>query len=555
MRVTKKKLFLISLLVLCFLTGCEKTVQEEEAIDTLSMATESIQDFSEEKEIVVAVNIDGSATRVIIDNVWFNRSRFIGGLLFQSLLIAEENMNNVEPDLCSEYSISPDGLTYVFHLRNDNYWHDGTKLTMEDIRWSIETSLKAKSINGYLKKGLQKIEGAEEFENGISEELSGVRIEGENLIIKITARDDDFLGGLAQLAILPKHCFEGVKPDNIENSSFWENPIGSGPYKVKERRDKEIVLEKNTDYNGRLPNIDIIRFVILDNPGEDSFDFAMTSDPIMVKKYMEDSSYKVVRSNNLYYRYLMFNIDGKTGKTGELLKNQKIRYALYLGLDRKRIIDEVYQGAAIPINTGIEKDSFWYRVSEDEETNYNPEKARQILEEENFDFSETLVLTHYSHDEISLELINRIVQSWNQLGIQVDVVPIQSTQTDKMWVDTDWYNIGLKNLAAVDYSEWYYEYASSNPLWSKVLSGRTEFDSLVGKLNGSLWAYERKELYEQLQKRELECIYKIPLAIVPQYVIYNHTHLDIPRPEFPNLWYYFDLHIEDWEVREKENLR
>ena len=35
MRVTKKKLFLISLLVLCFLTGCEKTVQEEEAIDTL----------------------------------------------------------------------------------------------------------------------------------------------------------------------------------------------------------------------------------------------------------------------------------------------------------------------------------------------------------------------------------------------------------------------------------------------------------------------------------------------------------------------------------------
>lgn len=107
----------------------------------------------------------------------------------------------------------------------------------------------------------------------------------------------------------------------------------------------------------------------------------------------------------------------------------------------------------------------------------------------------------------------------------------------------------------MDYSERYYEDASSNPLWSKVLSGRTEFDSLVGKLNGSLWVYERKELYEQLQKRELECVYKIPLAIVPQYVIYNHTHLDIPIPEFSNLWYYFDLHIEDWEVGETENLR
>ena len=87
-------------------------------------------------------------------------------------------------------------------------------------------------------------------------------------------------------------------------------------------------------------------------------------------------------------------------------------------------------------------------------------------------------------------------------------------------------------------------------MWSQVLKNRTEFDSLVNYLNGSNWAYERREIYRKLQEMELEYVYKIPLAIVPQYVIYNHRNLDIPEMEFPNLWYYFDIHIEDWHFRQ-----
>ena len=77
-----------------------------------------------------------------------------------------------------------------------------------------------------------------------------------------------------------------------------------------------------------------------------------------------------------------------------------------------------------------------------------------ILEEEGFDFTKTLVLSRYNHDDLSVRLLDEIAADWNAIGINTDVQPIESNETNKLWTDTDWYDVGLKNLAAIDYSEW-----------------------------------------------------------------------------------------------------
>ena len=59
---------------------------------------------------------------------------------------------------------------------------------------------------------------------------------------------------------------------------------------------------------------------------------------------------------------------------------------------------------------------------------------------------------------------------------------------------------------------------------------------------------EEKVLYSEIQKMENQMIYKIPIAIVPQYVIYNKEHVYIPEIEFPNMWFYFNLDLADWEI-------
>ena len=173
-----------------------------------------------------------------------------------------------------------------------------------------------------------------------------------------------------------------------------------------------------------------------------------------------------------------------------------------------------------------------------------------MLKTAEFDFGKTLVLTYYSMDDISGRLLEEIAKCWEEIGIKVEVIPIENDSTNKLFVEADWYDIALKNLSAVDYTEWYFEYSSENQLWSEILKNRKEFDTLISSINHASYADELNMLYSEIQKMENEMVYKIPIAIVPQYVIYNKEHLYIPEMEFPNLWYYYDLEMADWSLIE-----
>lgn len=536
----------ISLLGL-LLGGCQKEMQVKYSVD----AESEMDVVGEKEEIIVAVNVDGSSTELPMESVWLNRSRFWGGLVFQGLLIAEEDINNVSPDLCEEYIISTDGMKYTFNLKENLTWHDGEKLTAEDVVWSIETYLKVQETNGFVKRGLQLISGVEDFEKGKKDHISGIVVRGNDITINLKEDDAGFLAVIAQLAILPKHCLEKIEPEEITNSEFWEMPVGSGPYKIVENRDnKEVVLVVNKDYSGKVPAIKQIRYKVLEFPGTDYFDFTITSDPLTINNFMEDPDYHVVKTNNLYYRYLIFNLDKRTGDNEGLLKDANVRKALMLAIDKERIIHEIYGKSAVVIDGGVPQDDSWYLEKDENATGYRPELAKNLLKDAGFDFSKSLVLTHYSLDEISEQLVEEIADCWRDLGIRVEIVPIQSGSTNKLFVEADWYDVALKNLSAVDYAEWYFEYSSENQLWTEILHDRKEFNSLITSINRSSYANDLTRLYYEIQKKETELVYKIPIAIVPQYVIYNKQNLYIPEMEFPNLWYYFDLDLADWSIIE-----
>ena len=535
-----KNLVLISFMIV-FLTGCQK--------ENRNVSDVEIADSNE--EMLVAVNVDASSTELPFESVWLNRNKFWGSLIFQGLLIANENISNVEPDLCEEFIISTDGKKYTFVLKENLTWHDGEALTTEDVVWSIENYLKVKETNGFVKKGLQEIRGADVFERGQANKISGISVRGNDITITLKEENVAFLSAIAQLAILPKHCLENIPLEEFSNCYFWKMPIGSGPYKVIINvDDKEAVLTVNKDYSGKLPEIRQIRYKVLDCPGTDYFDFAISSDPDVINQYMQNSQYNVVKTNNLYYRYLIFNLDKRTGENEGILKNPQVRKALMLAIDRKRIVQEIYEGTAAIIDGGIPKEDSWYIQKDSKDVEYNPILAKHILTLSNFDFSKTLILTRYNMDGLSEKLLEEIAECWREIGISVEIVPIEDDATNKLFVEADWYDVALKNLSAVDYSEWYFEYSSENELWSEILHARKEFDRLIDSINHSLYANELKALYSEIQKREDNLVYKIPIAIVPQYVIYNKEHLHIPEMDFPNLWYHYDLNLAEWSIIE-----
>lgn len=546
---SRKLIFVIVFSILTIgLAGCQKREQTTET-GNMSSSMEA-EDTKEVKEMVVAVNVDSATKELPFSSVLLNRSQFWGGLVFQGLLVSSDNINNVEKDLCEEYTISPDGITYVFILKDDIYWHDGEKVTVDDVLFSIETCIRAKEVNGYLKKGIQGIGSVKMFEKGQTDSILGIDVDGNSITIKLSKPDNRFLGVIAQLPILPKHCLEDIPMEELGTCDFWKMPVGSGPYKVIENKDnKEAVLVRNEQYSGKMPEIKQIRYKVLENPETDEFDMTITSQPEVIKKYQGKKEYKTIKTGNLYYRYLYFNLDGRSGENAGLLQSERVRQALAMAIDKEKMVKEIYRGAALVIDSGIPKDDGWYTEIESPDLSYDLQKAEKILREEGFDFSKTLVLTRYNGDEISVKLLQFIAQSWNALGIKTEIVEIGTNESNKLWQDTDWYDVGLKNLSAVDYSEWYYEYSSENQMWSQVLTDRYDFNVLTTALDEAKWASEKKTVYQKIQQMEKEMVFKIPLIIVPQYFIYNSDNLYIPEMEFPNFSYYFDLNMSQWELK------
>ncbi|MBR5597392.1 MAG: ABC transporter substrate-binding protein [Lachnospiraceae bacterium] len=527
------------------LIGCQNN---EKHTGKVKEQTEESEE-EEVKELVVAVNIDSSETELPFASVLLNRSRFWGSLVFQGLLIANENINNVEKDLCEEYTISSDGKTYVFILKDDVLWHDGERLTVDDVVFSIETCLKAQEVNGYIKKGMQGIVGADTFESGTTTSISGITINENSITIKVKKQDNSFLGTLAQLPILPKHCLKDIPVEELSGSDFWKLPIGSGPYEVVSNNDnKEAVLVLNEDYTGKMPKIKQIRYKVLEDPEHDEFDFAITSNPEIIKKFQSQSSYTTVKTGNLYYRYLYFNVDGRKGENEGILKSKRVRQALAMAIDRDSIISKLYKDAAVVVDCGIPESDSWYKKERKTDLSYNPAEAKEILIKEEFDFSKTLVLTRYNSDELSIQLLEDIAAAWNAIGVKTEIVEIGANASNLLWVEAEWYDVGLKNLSAVDYSEWYYEYSSDNQMWSVVLNNRPVFDVLIAALDNTKWAYERAMLYGEIQEMEAEQVFKVPLAVVPQHIVYNSDNLFIPNISLPNFYYYYNLDLAQWEL-------
>lgn len=98
---------------------------------------------------------DGSTSDDKIPTPWYNRL-LATNLMFRSLFLADSNLTNAQPDLADSYEISDDKLTYTITLKDGLKWSDGEELTAEDVKFSIETALKAATINSIYTSAFKK---------------------------------------------------------------------------------------------------------------------------------------------------------------------------------------------------------------------------------------------------------------------------------------------------------------------------------------------------------------------------------------------------------------
>jgi peptide/nickel transport system substrate-binding protein len=155
-------------------------------------------------------------------------------LLFDRLIVVDENLNPKKGQLASKYSMSDDGLTIEFVLRDGITWHDGVAITPEDVKFTIEYMSKVPTLNGVAANTCKSIEGFQEYIDGQTDGISGIEINGNVITIHFSTLDPNALLTFSQWPPLPKHLLSYSDPLTPQLDSYWQAPVGSGPYKIKE---------------------------------------------------------------------------------------------------------------------------------------------------------------------------------------------------------------------------------------------------------------------------------------------------------------------------------
>lgn len=182
-------------------------------------------------------------------------------LVFDRLINADSALQSAEGGIAESYTLSDDGMTAEFTLREELSWHDGEPLTAEDVKFTFELYLQCPDTDSVLLEMLEKLEGAEEFADGDAEDCSGIAVEENKVTFRFAEKAEDALQVFSQWPILPKHKLENVKPAKLLTNKFWKAPVGSGPFKVAELTPgKTCLLERWEDYRkSGEGNINFIR--------------------------------------------------------------------------------------------------------------------------------------------------------------------------------------------------------------------------------------------------------------------------------------------------------
>ncbi|MDD5318911.1 MAG: ABC transporter substrate-binding protein, partial [Candidatus Pacebacteria bacterium] len=264
-------------------------------------------------------------------------------LIYSGLMKANPD-GTLSPDLAKSYSVSKDGLTYSFILKNNLTFQDGTPLTTDDVEFTIQ-----KATDPALKSPK-----AANWDGVVIDKISPTEI---HFILKKPY--SPFLENTT-LGILPQHIWKDIDDDLWPISIFNQEPIGSGPYRIKTTSKNKSGLYQYyhlvpfAQYSLSRPYISnlIIRFY--------------TSDQALIEAYKKgeidtldgitaDEAQSLVKTGAHVLTTPLPRIFGIFFNQNQatVLVNKEVRQALNIAIDRTALINTVLDGYGIPATGAV----------------------------------------------------------------------------------------------------------------------------------------------------------------------------------------------------------
>lgn len=480
---------------------------------------------------------------------WHNPDGVTVAAMYRTLLLADANLTDVSPSLATEYTVSEDGLTYTFTMKEGVKWSDGEPLTAEDVAFSIKTNLKVASGNAIFTNAFTNIVGAEAWRDGSASDLEGVKVEGNVVTITLSSPYGAFIPVIAQFCILPEHAMKDLDPLEIHNSEYWANPVTSGAFKLGELSvGNYYTLVPNEHYEGTPWKItQIINYYVPDllvAAQAGNTYMLNTNAPEIISELGKLDFMTMYPVDILFYRYFICNMKGVDGNENPVMQDKRVREAILYAIDRETIAEQLYPGLAHVLHSGVPNDYAEYNGTAYE---YNPEKAKQLLQEANYDFNHTFRILYYYSDQNSIDFMDTIAYYLREVGMKVETVHSQQGTVDLF--QTRNYDVGYKGLSAFNIAEWYGEYSSGNANFRNIFGGDTKFDEKAEAIAAEADPAKRSAILKELQTLEQDNLYKLPLYTIGNNIFINTNCVKLPDGViFGNPWYLYDMDLANWEI-------
>ncbi len=458
-----------------------------------------------------------------------------------------------EPDyLLAESITTDDNQTFKVKLKDNAAWSDGEPVTSDDVIYTILkftcpavanpnfdfTPFKGFNDDGTSPEGATEIEGIHKTDDKNLE-----------FICKDHMSLNTFLNNVATwVCILPKHAIENIPDDQLLTDSWFSHPdVVDGPYFLDDYDPAHYVsYHANENYFEGAPKIPKINFRIMQGSeilaglksGEIDIVHPSCSIPVEDRDAVEKlEGFTTKYTDNIINEMTLFN----TSK--EYLSDPRVRQAIIYAIDRDTIVKQLLNGKGEVTDGFICSGSPFYNEGKTK-LSYDPDKAKQLLEEAGWDGSQTLQYYVSSSDSIAVKAAQLIQQYLQNVGVKIEIntVDFATLMTIGGTDEEDFFSVqytitpndywaDIKNLIDVQDFSWSGGYYNE------------KVDEDLAKTQETTDETELKSLYNEIEEQVIED--------APMFPMYFQSNLGVVSDRLknatPSFYGAFD-NIQEWSV-------
>jgi peptide/nickel transport system substrate-binding protein len=433
----------------------------------------------------------------------------------------------------------------TWNLQPGIKWHDGVPFTSKDVcfTWKFASDPESQTYNSDDYRGIKDCKTPDDQ--------------------TVVFTWDGIYGNYAGIfeAMLPEHILGGLTTAEIvTNEAYNRSPVGNGAFKFAEWKSGEYIrVVKNENYwrGPDYPKIDeiVFNFIPDDNTRLNAL---KTGDyqigdilPLQVKDMKDNPNGTVKLIDSNLFLHLDFN--NNSDRTKALFGDINVRKALYHGIDRKAIADQLMEGTVTVVNSPLNPNSVW--VNKDVTSyDYDPELAKKMLDDAGWKVGADGI-REKDGQKMSFVMMNRagkldriavaqVIQAQlKELGVDITFDTLDAAAWSNQWRTGTWDAI---------VSGWF---LASDPSMTAIYScgGSNNFtgfcdpalDEVMKESDKSLEFDQRKPLIDKAQAMLADDAFTLPIyaSVLPTYVANNLENFKGSGTNLGNYWntYEWDL--------------